>query len=79
MNNSKPIACFKYRNHRGEVANRTIIVDAVEFIRNPGFDYQSGWFVSGHCLKKKARRSFALANIVMDTENVPPFFLLLKF
>lgn len=73
------IAKFKYRNHRGEIADREIKIDSLEFIREPGFGYQSGWFISGYCLDRNARRSFALNNIVMDELNVPKFFTLLKF
>lgn len=56
---------FDYRNHRGELAQRTVAVGALEYINKPGYDYKSGWFLSGYCLDRKARRSFALANIVM--------------
>lgn len=79
MDQSKPVALFKYRNHRGILSERAVVVDSVEFIRQPGFGYQSGWFVSGLCLTKNERRSFALTNIVMDPENVPPFFKLITF
>lgn len=70
---------FKYLNHRGEHADRTIDVEAVEFIREPGFGYQSGWFVSGRCHDKDARRSFALNRILFnDQEQVPKIFTLLN-
>lgn len=54
---------FYYKNHRGEVAERRVEVDSLEFVTNPGFGYQPGWFLSGHDLDKDARRSFALSHI----------------
>lgn len=59
---------FKYRNHRGEVAERHIIPDALEFIAVPDPLYynQPGWFLSGFDLDKQARRSFSLASIVYE-------------
>jgi predicted DNA-binding transcriptional regulator YafY len=64
-----PVVNFTYRNHRGEVAERTVTVDAVEFKRNVGYGYKDGWFVSGYCHDKKARRSFALCNIIPPEPN----------
>lgn len=57
---------FKYKNHRGEIAKRRIIPDALEFFLDPGYDYQTGWFLSGFDLDKNARRSFALCNIQLE-------------
>jgi hypothetical protein len=68
---------FIYQNHRGETGPRTIDVDRVEFIREPGFGYHAGWFISGICHDRQARRSFALDRIVMDPENIPKFYTLL--
>lgn len=68
---------FKYLNHRGKTDERTIDFEALEFIREPGFGYQSGWFISGRCHTKNARRSFSLNRIIMDTETVPRFYVLL--
>lgn len=56
---------FNYLNHRGETEERTIDVAAVEFQRNPGYGYQPGWFISGFCHDRKARRSFALNRIIL--------------
>lgn len=62
---------FHYKNHRGEVAERHVEVDSLEFVTNPGFGYQPGWFLSGHDLDKGARRSFALSHIQSgDTDFV---------
>ncbi|MEQ1950953.1 hypothetical protein [Mesorhizobium sp. CN2-181] len=69
---------FTYLNHRGITAERTINFEALEFIRDPGFGYQSGWFISGHCHDKKERRSFALNRIVMSEISVPKVFTLMK-
>jgi hypothetical protein len=58
------VAFFKYKNHRGEVADRRVRVETIGWIEEPGFGYEPGWFISGHCLDKGDRRSFAFVNIV---------------
>lgn len=72
----KPIK-FWYTNHRGEVEEREIIPDAIEYIENPIYGYASGWFISGHDLSRNARRSFALTNIIRHPEG-PIFELVLS-
>jgi len=59
---------FKYRNHRGEVQERTIIPDALEFylVPDPKYSNQPGWFLSGFDPSKGARRSFPLASIIFE-------------
>ena len=54
---------FVYLNHRGEKGLRRIIPEALEFHASRGHGYQPGWFISGHCLDRDARRSFALSRI----------------
>lgn len=56
---------FTYKNHRGEVARRTVLVDAIEYLREPGYGYEPGWFIAGFDVDKQARRSFSFANIVL--------------
>lgn len=56
-------AQFLYPSHTGIVRLRTITVDSVEWIANPGCGYQPGWFISGICAEKNERRSFALSHI----------------
>jgi hypothetical protein len=73
----RPSITFRYRNHRGVTADRTVTVDTVEFIRDPGYGYQPGWFISGWCATKNNRRSFALSHIVMDEESAPKIYRLL--
>lgn len=68
---------FKYLNHRGKTAERTIDVDAIEFILRPSFGYQPGWFISGRCHDKDARRSFALNRIILDDEITPRHYVLM--
>lgn len=58
-------ATFKYRNHGGKEAIRTIEVQSLDFLRNPGFGYQPGWFLTGICEDKKEVRSFALSHIIL--------------
>lgn len=60
---------FTYRNHRGEIERRTVTPTEIEFIANPGFDYQSGWFLSGWDHDKQARRSFALSHIIVPEDS----------
>lgn len=69
---------FNYLNHKGVTAERTVDVDAVEFHRNPGFDYQPGWFISGRCHAKNARRSFALCRIILPDNGKDHFQFHLK-
>ena len=71
---------FFYKNHRGEVAERTVEIDSLEWINNPGYDYQPGWFLSGLDVDRNARRSFALTHIILaESENDRKFFQLVKF
>ena len=70
---------FTYKNHRGEVALRTVTVDAIEFQpAHEDYGYAAGWFVSGYCHTKNARRSFAFANIQFEP-NQQGVFALLRF
>lgn len=73
----KPLE-FTYRNHRGEIEDRRIIPDAIEYMANPGFNYQPGWFISGECLDRKARRSFRLSHIVFNPDHLGNLRLLLN-
>lgn len=60
------IVKFKYKNYKGEARERTVEVTSLDFLRNPGFDYQPGWFLNGICQEKQLVRSFALTNIILD-------------
>ena len=55
---------FKYKNHRGELGIRSLDIECVEFLPDPGYGYQPGWFISGLDTDKNARRSFALSHII---------------
>lgn len=59
------LVSFKYKNHNGQEAIRHVEVESLDFLVNPGFGYQPGWFLSGICQDKKERRSFALSHIVL--------------
>jgi predicted DNA-binding transcriptional regulator YafY len=63
---------FKYLNHRGAVAERTVDVIGLEFNYNPNYGYQPGWFLRGFCHDKKAERSFALNRI--ELPEIPTGF-----
>lgn len=60
---------FLYKNHKGEKALRIVHDVSIEYIPTPGFDYQPGWFLSGICQTKMARRSFALTHIVIPQDG----------
>ncbi|QJD54353.1 hypothetical protein [Aminobacter phage Erebus] len=72
---------FRYKNHRGEISIRTVDVDSIEFLHmrkvNPKYGHQPGWFISGRCHTKDARRSFALCNIILPSDvDTQDFFKL---
>lgn len=70
---------FTYRNHRGEVEQRFITNPSIEFIRQPGYGYQPGWFISGYCVDRGARRSFALTHIQLPDDPRPnAIFILME-
>lgn len=70
---------FNYLNHKGIISERRVTVDSIEFIFGIHYGYQPGWFVSGYCHEKKARRSFALSRIVFsDSWPQDKIFKLLK-
>ena len=55
---------FDYLNHKGLKERRTITGPFdLSFQFHPGLGYQPGWFLSGQCVDRKARRSFALTRI----------------
>ncbi len=61
---------FRYTNHRGETADREIIVESLDYLRAPGFDYEPGWFITGFDGEKNVRRSFSLDRIKLDNPGV---------
>lgn len=62
------LVTFKYKNHRGEIAMRRVVPDALTYRATPVPEYghEPGWYLSGFDLDKSARRSFALTNIIVD-------------
>ncbi len=62
------IVTFEYRNHRGVTETRTVEVESLEFVFRPNeeYGYNPGWFLNGICQDRKARRSFALTNIIVS-------------
>lgn len=53
-------AVFEYTNHRGDVGNRTVMVDRIVWMDDPGYGYEPGWFVIGVDLDRKEQRQFRL-------------------
>ena len=70
----KPVV-FTYRNYKGEHEVRTVIPTSVDFLSDPGFGYQPGWFLTGIDVDRKEKRSFFLANIILPS----PLGILLRF
>lgn len=68
---------FLYRNHKGIIAERTVDVEDISFLTKPGYEYQPGWFINGHCHDRKARRSFALSHIVLR-DMLPAGMILMR-
>lgn len=64
-----PFISFYYKNHRGEIALRKVDIDSFEFLVDPGFGYQPGWFISGVDRDKDVRRSFAIVNIQLTDDD----------
>lgn len=60
------LVAFRYRNHKGVVKTRSVEVKSLDFLKEPGFGYQPGWFLTGICADKNEIRSFALCNIILD-------------
>ena len=65
---------FKYKNHRGEVADRTIEVIGLDYYPKPNesFGYAPGWFLTGydHTGDRNGSevRSFALTHVQLPPE-----------
>jgi hypothetical protein len=62
----KPVVRFEYQNHRGLREWRVVVFERLEWVPNPDFGYQPGWFLTGYCRNRKARRSFALSHIIHE-------------
>lgn len=64
---------FEYRNHRGEVKERRVVPVALDYLLEPGYGYDSGWFLTAYDhtgdRNGEALRSFALERIVRDTDE----------
>lgn len=68
MTDERQTITFEYLNHNGKQSTRTVTVDAVEFFNKITLGYQPGWYISGFCHDKQARRSFALSRILFTDE-----------
>ncbi|MCK9361747.1 WYL domain-containing protein [Patescibacteria group bacterium] len=66
MTNLAPVVFF-YKNHRGEIEERHVVPESIEFSLVYHGDYhpQPGWYLNGFDLDRQARRSFLLANIAL--------------
>ena len=60
---------FVYRNWRGEIGERTVIPERIEFGTSP---YHNGhqWFLHAWCCDKDARRTFAIEDILSPIRHV---------
>jgi len=64
------ILSFTYKNYKGITSDRMLDVECLEYLTNPGFDYEPGWFLTGIDVHKGERRSFSLDHIIFPPE--PP-------
>lgn len=60
---------FDYVNHRGELSNRTVSIEALRFTTTD-FYTTPQWLIFGYCFHKAAPRAFALRNIDATTLKV---------
>lgn len=65
---------FVYKNHRGEVEERTVVPIALEFIPSPHLEYgySPGWFLKCRDYSRGRKgdiRSFSLSHIQMTGFN----------
>ena len=65
---------FRYRNHRGEVADREVEVLALQYdpLPHPEYGHQPGWFLHGRDYtggREGLARSFALTNIMVPEDT----------
>lgn len=52
---------FEYTNYKGETEERDVDVTSIDYISNPGFGYEPGWFLTGRDRERNgAVRSFRL-------------------
>jgi len=54
---------FTYTNHRGEKRTRRVMPLGVEYIQQPGYGYEPGWFLRAFDPEKTALRAFRLSHI----------------
>lgn len=62
------IASFRYRNHRGEEAVRTVRPIRIWF-GCTAYHREAGWLLEAFCLDRRETRDFALGNIVGGWER----------
>lgn len=63
---------FLYRNHREEIAERTVIPHTLEYLTNPPdiYGYKPGWFLQAFCMDRQAMRSFELTRIIPPADGL---------
>lgn len=63
---------FTYRNHREEIAVRTITPLMIIYEPNPPeeYKYQPGWFLHGYDHEKEAPRTFDINRIIPNESRV---------
>ncbi len=57
---------FNYKNHRGDVARRSAVVRGVDYGETEWYPKKQ-WFLRCYDLDRLAERSFAVANIDMES------------
>jgi predicted DNA-binding transcriptional regulator YafY len=56
---------FTYKNYKGEISERTVEFQKLEYIARPGFGYKPSWFLTGLDKDRNEIRSFDLGSIVV--------------
>lgn len=71
---SPPPLRFRYRNHRGEIADRTIRASGIGiwYGVNPPWHRDPQWLMAAYDIEKGETRNFALKDIIHFGERAPP-------
>lgn len=67
-NEEAQAVCIKYKNHRGEIADRNIYPMSIEF-KAAEWHPEPQWLLEAWDIDKSAERSFAVKDIIKWTPN----------
>lgn len=66
------VVTFRYRNWRGSIGVRRVIPIDITFANYPHHSGGQQWFLNGYCIDKRARRSFAIEDILSPIRHETP-------